>query len=127
MFDGLNSIYPTYFQNEINKIADIRITVVGNDIFPVQITFDNSKTPDWRRMECEVAYNEFDLPDELKEKCIRLVSELGLNFGAIDMARTTDGDYYFFEINPTGEWAWIEHKLGLPIRESLIKTFYSIK
>jgi glutathione synthase/RimK-type ligase-like ATP-grasp enzyme len=127
MFDGLNSIYPTYFQNEIKKTADIRITVVGNDIFPVQITFDNSKTPDWRRKECEVTYNEFDLPNMLKENCIRLVSELGLNFGAIDMARTTDDEYYFFEINPTGEWAWIEHKLGLPIRESLIKTFYGIK
>ena len=48
-------------QNEINKIADIRITVVKNDIFPVHITFDNSKTPDWRRKECEGNYNEFDL------------------------------------------------------------------
>lgn len=127
MIDGFNSIYPTYFQKEIKKVADIRITVVGNDIFPVQITFDNSKSPDWRRKECEVTYKEFDLPNHLKKQCIRLVSELGLKFGAIDLARTVDNEYYFFEINPTGEWAWIEHKLGLPIRESLIKTFYNIK
>jgi glutathione synthase/RimK-type ligase-like ATP-grasp enzyme len=127
ILEASSSIYPIYFQEEIDKVADIRVTVVGNDIFPVQITFDKTSSPDWRRKECEVTYKEHDLPKEIKKLCIRIVSILGLKFGAIDLAKTDKDEYYFFEINPTGEWAWIEYKLGLPIRESLIEIFYNSK
>lgn len=122
--DELAPMYPTYFQKEIDKSEDIRVTVVENDIFAVQINFDSAKSPDWRRKECKVNYKECDIPKQIKEFCIRLVSKLGLKFGAIDLARTANDEYYFFEINPTGEWAWLEYELGLPIRESLINTFY---
>ena len=34
--------------------------------------------------------------------------------GGIDLAYV-DGEYYFIEVNPTGEWGWLEVKTGIQI------------
>ncbi len=45
---------------------------------------------------------------------------LGLNFGAIDMILTPAGEYVFLEINPNGQWAWIQQlRPEIPLRETL--------
>jgi hypothetical protein len=36
------------------------------------------------------------------------------------MVLTKGGEYYFLEVNPNGQWAWIEDMLKLPIRDSII-------
>jgi glutathione synthase/RimK-type ligase-like ATP-grasp enzyme len=42
-----------------------------------------------------------------------------LRFGAIDMIVTPEGRYVFLEINPNGQWRWIEDASGLPISDAL--------
>ena len=32
---------------------------------------------------------------------------------------TSSGDYIFFEVNPSGQWLWIEHLTGLPISRAI--------
>jgi glutathione synthase/RimK-type ligase-like ATP-grasp enzyme len=46
--------------------------------------------------------------------------KLGLNFGAVDMILTPDGRYVFLEINPNGQWGWVEDLTGMPISEEII-------
>jgi glutathione synthase/RimK-type ligase-like ATP-grasp enzyme len=48
-----------------------------------------------------------------------LMSDMKLQFGAIDLALTQSGNYYFLEINPNGQWLWIEDKLGYPISQAV--------
>ncbi|MCA9385364.1 hypothetical protein KC717_01810 [Candidatus Dojkabacteria bacterium] len=40
-------------------------------------------------------------------------------FVAIDMAVTPKGEYIFFEINPNGQYLWIEEMAELPISEAI--------
>lgn len=40
-------------------------------------------------------------------------------YGAIDMRRSPDGAYTFLEINPAGQWLFIEEKTGQPISEAI--------
>lgn len=47
-----------------------------------------------------------------------LLKSLGLRFGGIDLA-VSDGEYYFLEVNPTGEWAWLVDATALPIDEAI--------
>lgn len=47
-------------------------------------------------------------------------NELGLSYGAIDFVLTPDNNYIFLEINPNGQWAWIENETGLNISDSII-------
>lgn len=113
---------PTFFQEYIPKDVELRITVVGDQIFPAEIHSQQKEETrhDWRHNALALEHKEHHLPDEIKLKCLELTKAFGLHFGAIDMILTPDGRYVFLEINPNGQWAWIEELTGLPISEALI-------
>lgn len=103
---------PVICQEFIEKDFDLRVTVVGDNTFSTLI--DSQEIPearvDWRAGEEALNHEEYSLPNELARKCASLVNKLGLKFGAIDLA-VKDGNYYFLEINPNGQWAWLEERL----------------
>jgi hypothetical protein len=43
-----------------------------------------------------------------------------LHFGAFDLAKAPDGMLFFLEVNPVGEWVWLERECGFRIADSLI-------
>lgn len=53
--------------------------------------------------------------------CLALTRKLNLQFGAIDFVETPTGEFIFLEINPNGQWAWIEEQTGMPISETIAK------
>lgn len=114
---------PSLFQEYVPKDVELRITVVGNEIFAAEIHSQQNKETrhDWRRDALTLEHREHPLPDDIKLKCIQLTKAFDLEFGAIDMILTPDGRYIFLEINPNGQWAWIEELTGLPISEALIR------
>jgi hypothetical protein len=50
---------------------------------------------------------------------------LGVVYGAINMQLTPDGRYIFLEINPPGEWLFIEERTGQPISEAVSEVLAS--
>ncbi len=52
---------------------------------------------------------------------LRLVRELGLVTAAIDLVVTPEGDHVFLELNPSGQWAWLETGTGLPMTDALVR------
>lgn len=113
---------PTIFQQYIQKEFELRITVVGNKIFPCAIYSQQSERTreDWRRYDIpNTPHKVHELPLNIETKCIALVRELGLMFGCIDMVVTPNGEYVFLEINPNGQWLWIERLTDMPIGEYL--------
>lgn len=117
--DGLAiRLAPVIYQPLIPKLSDIRVTVVGRRLFAVAIDSqsDPAASVDWRRTENEdLPHSVHQLPPRLEELCLAYVSSLGLSYGAIDLVLTPEGEYVFLEINPNGQWVWMEEKLGLPI------------
>lgn len=113
---------PATIQAALTNKLDIRVTVIGNRVFAASITVDgNPVSEDWRRYKGDAQFHNFDLPREIAERCRMLVKSLGLVFGAIDLA-LCDDKYYFLEVNPTGEWAWLVDSAGLPIDEAIADT-----
>ena len=113
---------PVTFQEQIQKTSDIRVTVVGEEVFVAEIMSQThpSSATDWRATENpELEHRVHSLPIQHEKLCLELVTHLGLAFGAIDLALTADGRYKFFEINPNGEWLWLQSKLGFPIAEKI--------
>lgn len=111
---------PCIFQEEIEKELELRVTVVGDNIFAAQINSqDDEETKiDWRRKKMK--FTKFELPNDISNKCLELVDRLNLNFGAIDLILSPNGEYTFLEINPNGQWVWIENDTGLKISDALI-------
>ena len=53
------------------------------------------------------------------ERCVQLIKSLGLKYGAIDFVIDNSDNVVFLEVNPTGDWYWIEQKTGLPITTAM--------
>jgi hypothetical protein len=103
------------FQRRIEKRSDIRVTVVGRQLFAVEIMSQVGRGNLDFRLDYSVPMNRYNLPASVEQSCLALVSKLGLNYGAIDLGVTPDGEYVFFEVNPAGQWLWMELRLELPI------------
>lgn len=113
---------PTIFQAYVPKRVELRITVVGDRVFPVAIESQSSRMTrhDWRHYDDEaVAHARHALPAEVERRCLLLLRHYDLCFGAIDMVLTPDGQYVFLELNPNGQWAWIADLTGEPIAAAI--------
>jgi glutathione synthase/RimK-type ligase-like ATP-grasp enzyme len=109
------------FQERIEKIADVRATIVGNEIFAVRIESQVGKGNVDFRLDYSVPMSVYQLPDEVATRCIDLMRRLGLNFGAMDLCLTGDGHHIFLEVNPAGQWLWMESALDLPISQTMAR------
>ncbi|HEX8205599.1 MAG TPA: hypothetical protein VF587_06025 [Solirubrobacteraceae bacterium] len=108
---------PLAFQQRIAPKRDVRVTVVGSATYAAVTDDASMHEPDWRLAD-DTTWAPYDLPDELRERCVRLVERLGLRFGGIDLLVDHDGRHWFCELNPNGEWGWLE-KAGLRIADAL--------
>ncbi|TDD94355.1 ATP-grasp ribosomal peptide maturase [Actinomadura rubrisoli] len=102
------------FQSLVDKVADLRITVVGEEVFCVRI---DSTPPqlDWRYDYDRLTYTWCDPPAELIGPMISYLRNFGLAFGCFDFGLTERGEPVFFECNPNGQWGWLEEQTGAPI------------
>lgn len=120
---------PFIVQEEVPKFADVRVTVVGNDIFAVKIAsqVDEDAQVDWRRGDLvSLAHEAFELPQPAAGQCVELVKALGLRFGAIDLVLDQQDRYWFLEINPNGQWGWIQSRTGQPIAGAIARELLEI-
>lgn len=110
---------PVIFQEKISKKVDVRVTVVDQQLFPVLIEADHPNAQlDWR-LDSAASVSQTTIPAEVEQKLLALMSTLGLRFGAIDLAIDFEGNYVFFEINPSGQYLWTEIHAQQPISIAL--------
>ena len=116
---------PVALQEYIEKRLELRITIVGESIFAAEIYSQEYKDTeiDWRHLsmtpDAVPTHKVHSLPDEISSKLLSLMKRLGLVFGCIDMILTPEGEYVFLEVNPAGQWGWIEGLTGMPITDAL--------
>ncbi|MFA8435800.1 MAG: MvdC/MvdD family ATP grasp protein [Marinifilaceae bacterium] len=105
-------ISPMQFQEKINKKVELRVTIVGDQI--VAYSIDSQKLvnakDDWRKEGATLLnqWEPFELPEEINKKLLQLMDRLCLNYGAIDLILTPENEYVFLEINPVGEFFWLD-------------------
>ncbi|MCH8805657.1 MAG: hypothetical protein IH986_06170 [Planctomycetes bacterium] len=120
---------PTLFQEYVDKQCDIRITVVDARVHAVELRaddMDGRQRCDIRRNNMQdVAYRELVPPGDVTEPIQRLMNHYNLRFAAIDMAVATSGDWYFLEVNPNGQWAWLDLSCAVNIAASFVEAFGS--
>lgn len=123
------ALAPNIFQPYIHKAAELRCVVIGKNIFTAQLDSQANENTrkDWRGGECQ--HELFSLPEQVEASIHRLMDSFGINFASLDMIVTPDGEFVFLELNPNGQWLWLEHELGLPLVASmadLLATNYSV-
>jgi glutathione synthase/RimK-type ligase-like ATP-grasp enzyme len=117
------NLCPVLLQEKIIKAVDVRVTVVGDKTFATSIfsqEHSESKT-DWRKAELpSLKHESLLLPDQIHNKCIKMTKIYNLEFSAIDLAIDRFGEYIFFEINPNGQWVWIETRTNHQICSEIV-------
>lgn len=116
---------PSIFQARIKKAYELRITVVGHKIFPVKIHSqeDEETSLDWRKKpklnDFTVRMEPTTIPPHIEQQIFLLMRAMNLRFGCIDMIVTPDDQYVFLEINPNGQWYFVQLKTGVQIAEAI--------
>lgn len=121
--DGAVQACPAIFQQLVVKQFDLRVTVVGEQVFCARIVVRDRTAADvdWRGVNpARIRYAHHQLPTGLRARCVRLVASLGLAYGAFDFAVTAQDEHVFLELNPSGQWGWLERALELPIAAAII-------
>ena len=113
---------PVIIQEYVEKAFELRITVVGDRVFSCAIYSQRSSrsNTDWRRYDLDnTPHESITLPRNVESMCCEVCRRLGLVFGCIDMIVTSENGFVFLEINPSGQWLWIERLTQLPISEAI--------
>lgn len=104
---------PCLFQEYIPKRLELRITIIGDELFPCEIhsqQHDRTRI-DWRHYDVDVPYKKGKLPHDIREKCFAFTRSYGLHYSAMDLILTPEGEYVFLENNPNGQCFFIQQQI----------------
>jgi hypothetical protein len=110
---------PCLLQQFVPKAFEIRATVINGKMFAVGLHAPDPDIDDWRQVTNDLTYSVYQMPADVEERSLRLVRELGLLFAAMDFVVTQEGEHVFLELNPSGQWTWLEAATGLPMVDTL--------
>jgi len=108
--------------------------VVGREVFPVRIDsqrLENTRI-DWRAAwsneltKDENRYEVYELPEHVTRSIYRLMDSFGIRFASMDLIVSPAGEVVFLDLNPNGQWLWLEKALGLPIASSLAEMLITL-
>ena len=126
MFSGIDediSFTPVYLQNYIPKLFEVRITIIGENVYPIRI--DTRNKVDWRADYENHKYSKIICPNHIIEKCYQLLEDFSLKYGAFDFIVTPKNEWVFLEVNPNGQWLWLEQSLELDISKKIVEYLVS--
>lgn len=115
--DAATKLYgvPLIAQPYIEKAYELRVNVVGGRVIACRI--DSQRSPlaavDWRRYDLSnTPHTEVALPASICDALLRFTGLAGITFGAVDMIVNAEGDHIFVEVNPSGQFGWVDALAG---------------
>lgn len=131
-FSGLY-LAPAIFQEEIDDVREIRVTVVDKKVFAAAITTKginkNTSIRDYKMSyfnpTIKAIIEPYKLPKEISDKCVSLTRAFNLKFSAIDLLEDKNGKFWFLENNPNGQWAFVEDATGQQIGKAMAELLMS--
>ena len=122
---------PTLFQQAIEKTLDVRITVVDSAVHAIGLKRTNAagiQIQDVRRDNMQgVQYVPIDVPTNVHASLMSLLGSYSLRFAAVDFVIDCNDEWFFLEINPNGQWAWLDLAGATRIAESFVDAFLADK
>ncbi len=121
--------YGVFLQEFIEKEYDIRVVVLGREVFAFAIhSAEKEETKeDFRTLNPVQLKHEFiRLPSDVEERVLGFVRRFGLVFSSMDLLFSKDGKYYFIENNPNGQWLWLQEVTGVDLIGPFLNLFRHI-
>lgn len=104
---------------------DLRVTVVGDRIFPVEVTSQGEYSEvDWRS-DRGAGIEKYTLATADAERIRRYMRQLGLEYGALDFKLLENGELVFLEVNPGGQFLFVEIDGGVDLSGAIAELLVS--
>ena len=110
---------PVTFQQYVPAELDLRVIVVGDEVFAAAIRSQPEYHTDYRLGLGSAEFSPYTLPDDVASALLELHRELGLVYGASDFRVTPGGDHVFLEVNPAGEYLFASDRTGQPVPQAI--------
>ncbi len=115
--DNALRLCPGIFQPYLQKQFEVRVACLGDHLVAIRINSqtDDRAATDWRAGQIYVGMEPYDLPPDVAAACRRLLREFDLAHMSVDFVVDPDGEHTFLEINPQGQFLFLETRAGLPL------------
>lgn len=117
-FDNL-AVSPVILQERIRGPRDVRLTIIGHEVFGAVMR----TPPDIAdcRLVLDSSYEVWPVPSQTESQLHDMMARLGLVFGTIDLKIAADGEPCFLEVNPQGQFAYVEIETGMPLMHAFAR------
>jgi glutathione synthase/RimK-type ligase-like ATP-grasp enzyme len=103
---------PTIYQELVPGSAHLRVQGFGDEFHAVRI---NCEHLDWRFKLSESKVEPYVLPAAMQQRLRKVLRSLGLRMGIFDLKLAADGELVWLEVNPQGQFLFVEGLTGMPI------------
>lgn len=107
---------PAIFQEQIGGDREVRVTIIGERLFAAE--FEVGGQVDGRT-DADLPFQPHVLPRDVQDRLIELMAALGLRYATVDLRIDAAGEYVFLELNPQGQFLYVEIKTGMPISAAM--------
>jgi len=102
------------------KREEARVIVIGHQVFAVAIRAGSEAAYiDWRADYQSLSYERIPLPTAVEHGIRAVMRDLGLVYGAFDFVITPDDEWIFLEVNPGGQFGFLEDMTDAPLTATL--------
>jgi len=118
--------YPWFLQETIEARFDLTVLFIDGRLFAQRLDRRTFKGLDWRKhigTEMDARWENVALPQRLSHKIVEYMRKLRLRFGRLDFLVKADDldDSLFLEVNPNGQWAWMDLKMNNGIFDAMVE------
>jgi ATP-grasp ribosomal peptide maturase len=110
------------FQHEVPKDFEVRLTVIGTDMFAARIDAGSEATRlDWRVDYDALSWSRIRVPGQVAAAVHTFMTRMELEFSTFDFAVTPSGEWVLFEANVNGQWGFVEQYTKAPIAAAIAR------
>ena len=119
-FGNVLNLVPCYVQERLVIKYEIRVVTFGTRTYAFKLTA--SQHVDDLKQLClnQIKHEPYYLDEETEHKLSRLMAYFGLEFAAVDLAVTDNDELFFLEINPNGQWLWLQYMTQINLEDQFI-------
>lgn len=114
-------VCPVIFQEFIEGDCDLRVTAIDDEIIAVGFDLTHSRYPADVRIDTRIPSQPCEIDSSVCDKIREFMRRSGVRYGAFDFRRRRDGSLVFFEINPGGQFLYLDHSAGTQIAVAMAR------
>jgi glutathione synthase/RimK-type ligase-like ATP-grasp enzyme len=120
--DKILRVCPAIYQEYVPGTQHIRAHCFGDSVYSTLI---ESETLDWRT-DYGIPMSDVEIDDSLKSQLLSVMKMLGLKMGVCDLKIAASGEPVWLEVNPQGQFLFIEGITGMKLSHLLAEYFKTL-